>query len=468
MLDLYHATRDDLIRIILEQREVLADQERRRARQEREISELRTAVTVLTERIGTLTLTVPPKSDDPPAGATSAQRMPGHKPIQSPARPPRARKRRATGFGRVRMTPTARVIHALKVCPTCAAPLAGGTIKRTREVIDLPPPHITVTEHVYLERCCPDCGKRCLPPPDLSAVVTGQGRIGHGLTSLLVVLREEARLPVRTIQTLVRTMTGVALSVGAIVGAGQRVARCAAPLVARLAATIRASPVVHLDETGWRENGRNGYVWTASTPDIQLFRHGSREKRMVGTLLGEEFAGVVVSDCYAAYTTDERVHQYCWAHLLRDLDALTARHPQDPVVQGWVEAVATLFSQTTAAVAGTLPQQWAVRRHAQAHLTQLCQPWTEVEVPQRILATRLLRHCESLFVFVTEPGVPPTNNAAERSLRHLVVSRKISGGTRSPLGTQTKMTLASLFGTWRLHGINPYLACRDLLAFPQL
>lgn len=68
-----------------------------------------------------------------------------------------------------------------------------------------------------------------------------------------------------------------------------------------------------------------------------------------------------------------------------------------------------------------------------------------------------------LFVFVREPDVPPDNNAAERALRHLVTSRKISGGTRSPAGSETKTTLASLFGTWRRIDINPFLACRALL-----
>lgn len=69
---------------------------------------------------------------------------------------------------------------------------------------------------------------------------------------------------------------------------------------------------------------------------------------------------------------------------------------------------------------------------------------------------------------VTEPEVPATTNADERSLRHLVVSRKISGGTRSPRGTATKLALASLFGTWWVQDINPYTACLDLLASPQI
>ena len=77
-------------------------------------------------------------------------------------------------------------------------------------------------------------------------------------------------------------------------------------------------------------------------------------------------------------------------------------------------------------------------------------------------------HIKELFVFVAEPEVPPDNNAAERSLRPVVVSRKISGGTRSRQGTGTKMTLASIFGTWRAQGLNPLTACRQLLTSPQL
>jgi len=91
----------------------------------------------------------------------------------------------------------------------------------------------------------------------------------------------------------------------------------------------------------------------------------------------------------------------------------------------------------------------------------------EAWVPQRVLSAWMAKHRHELFVFVREPDVPPDNNAAARALRHLVTSRKISGGTRSTTGSATKMTLASLFGTWRLRGINPFLACRALLISPH-
>ena len=98
-----------------------------------------------------------------------------------------------------------------------------------------------------------------------------------------------------------------------------------------------------------------------------------------------------------------------------------------------------------------------------------CRPFLDdPSAVQGKLCRRIKRFIKELFVFVADPAVPSDNNAAERSLRHLVVSRKISGGTRSQQGTDTKMTLASLFGTWRAQGLNPLAACRQLLASPQL
>lgn len=466
MRDLYHATRDDLIRIIRQQDEVSAEQARRLAAQAQEIEELRQTVASLTEQVGTLLAqlggTTGPSSSGTPNG------MPGLKSRQTPQREGRPRKRRARGSGRKRMAPTQVQRHALRRCPVCGTGLSGGTVKRTREVIELAAPGIEVIEHQYLERRCPACGKRCVPSPKLEGVVSGQGRIGHRLTSLLVLLQQEARLPVRTIQSLVQTLTGLELSVGAIVAASQRVAKRAEPVVQGIGRAIRASPVVHLDETGWRQRGRNGFIWTASTPQHRLFLHGTRQKAMVDALVGADYPGVIVSDFYTAYTGDERRHQYCWAHLLRDLDDLVSQHPGDASVRGWAAAVGTIFQAAQAAATGSVADRAAARIAGERDLAQLCQPWLEPRLAQTPLCARILKHLESLFVFVTDPTVPPTNNAAERSLRHLVTIRKISGGSRSATGTATRMTTASLYGTWRLQGINPMDACYQLLVSPQL
>ena len=129
----------------------------------------------------------------------------------------------------------------------------------------------------------------------------GKQRLGVNLISLIAALREEARLPFRTIQWYLDTVHGLRLSLGAIVDATQRVARKAQAELTGILERIRGSPVVHADETGWREDGHNGYVWTFSTPTERYFLRRGRGKAVVDEVLGDQFAGVLVSDFYAAY-----------------------------------------------------------------------------------------------------------------------------------------------------------------------
>ena len=405
------------------------------------------------------------------ATARGSDRMPGLKPKadREPAQPKGPRKRRLHGFARARMTPNQRVEHAVANCPDCGTQLSGGWPQRTREVIDLPQVPAEVTEHVYIARTCPACRRHCLPPAQLDGVVLGQQRMGINLLSLIATLREEARLPIGAIQWYLGTVHGLRLSVGAIVAAVHRTAQSAQTAVDRILAQVRASPVVHADETGWRQDGNNGYVWTFSTPTHRYFLRRGRGKAVVDEVLGEGFAGVLVSDFYAAYHHYDGPKQRCWVHLLRDIHDLRARYPDDAPLARWAEAVHGIYDR---AKAGTHPQQKR-RRTAQLALERqlltICQPFSDdSSAVQAKLCRRIERHIKELFVCVAEPDVPPDNNAAERSLRHLVVSRKVSGGTRSEPGTNSKMTLASLFGTWRAQGLNPLDACRQLLASPQL
>jgi transposase len=342
-LDLYRASREELIALVLRQREQIADLEQEVARQRGELATQRAEMTRLMERVGTLLAALEPSDGDDAAPRPTT--MPGLKPARarrSSAPRPATRKRRARGVGRKRMRPTTRHVHAFTTCPQCRMVLHGGTVRRTREVIEVVPAPLVVTEHVYVERRCPRCRGRWLPAPGLVGVVVGQGRLGVGLLSLIATLREELRLPVERIQWYLGAVHGLALSVGGIIGALHTVAERAAPLMADIRQQIRASPVLHVDETGWRENGGNGYVWTFSTPTERAFVRGSRERAMLTEAMGHDYAGVLVSDFYVAYTGYDGRHQYCWAHLLRDVDEVVEQHRAAAGVAGWADGVHAL------------------------------------------------------------------------------------------------------------------------------
>ena len=104
----------------------------------------------------------------------------------------------------------------------------------------------------------------------------------------------------------------------------------------------------------------------------------------------------------------------------------------------------------------------------QQQLLSICKPYLDGGAPMRVLCQRVERLLPELFAFTADPRVNTDNNTAERSMRPTVVSRKISGGTRSEQGSEIKSVLASLFGTWRLRGCNPYQALNSILSQPQL
>ena len=213
--------------------------------------------------------------------------------------------------------------------------MTGGWVHRTREVIEIPLAPAEVIEQVFVARMCALCRKRRLPQDSLKGMAVGRQRMGINLVSLIVTLREEGRLPLRSIQRYLRTVHQLKLSVGAIVDTIHRVARKAQRTVDETLERIRGSPVVHADETGWREDGVNGYVWTFSTPTERYFVRRGRDKGVVDEVLGESFDGVLVSDFYAAYNHYPGLKQRCWVHLLRDIHELKALYPEDTGLVRW-------------------------------------------------------------------------------------------------------------------------------------
>lgn len=405
------------------------------------------------------------KKTPPPGWATPNKHRKGKRAAGEPRRPRASEYNRA----RSRSVPTRTVQHAYEACPDCGYRLQGGAVQRRREVLEIPAAPVEVVEHQILKRYCPVCQAYKTPRVSFAGVVVGQGRIGVRLASLIGCLRTVYRLPLAQIQALLVQVYGLALSEGGIQGMLAGLAAALAPVRAAIVAQTRASPAQHMDETGWRQDGENGYLWVQATDGPLATRvytyDPSRSGEVARALLGD-FDGVLSTDFYAAYDGYSGPKQRCWAHLLRDAHKLAEDYPDRPDVQEWVAALKTLFTGARALDLAdcTLRERARVARNLERRLRLLARCYRKTDGhPAQVLATRLHRYESELFEFIRTPGVSPTNNLAERTVRPQVIARKISGGSRSDAGSTIRCDLATVFATWVARRLNPFAACLDAL-----
>ena len=241
-------------------------------------------------------------------------------------------------------------------------------------------------------------------------------------------------------------------------------------LYADLLQKVRSLPVAHADETSWRNDGQAYWVWYAGDKDLAAFvwdAHRSTEAAQ--KLLGQKFGGVLVADAYASYNgLKPKDRQSCLSHIktkAKELDqelALLKGEAVDPRarqfcqdVQGWVHDACQAHHRL-ARGPWRAKSAKAKARELKRQLNKLCRqplgyPKTET------LRLRLLGPDQKLlFTCFRRPGVPPTNNQAERSLRPVVIMRRVIQGTRSDKGLENHSVLRSLFETARRQGKKPH------------
>jgi transposase len=399
---------------------------------------------------------------DPPSGV--ARSVPAFVKPNRPPREKKERKKRSQSFVRRRQEPTEVVEHALERCPGCGQALSGGWVHHTREVIEIPETPVRIVAHQMIGRHCGRCKLNHVPCVDFSQEVVGQHRVGVRLMSLIGYLKTTCRLPVRKMRAYLKSVYGLSLSDGEIVEALHTVAHVGEPLYGQLREVVRQSEFVNADETGWREDGENGYLWSFSTPSVRLFkRDKSRGHQVPEGVLGEAYAGILCSDFYSGYNYHLGLHQRCWVHYLRDLHKLKEEHSEDSDVLVWVEAVVKVYEAARNFKSDDRRKRIKARECFQERLLKLGRPYAQTQAKQSTLAERIMRYAQELFTFVEHPQVPSENNAAERAIRPAVIDRKVTGGTRSPKGSRTKEVLMTLFGTWHARELDVLEACQRML-----
>ena len=338
------------------------------------------------------------------------------------------------------------------------------------QVAELPPTAVFYVEHRTHRLRCAGCRKRTRA----SLGTVGESAFGPGLQAAVVALTARNRISRRDMSELLWELFGVRVSVGAIDRVCQRTSMLLAGPHERLKSAVLSSGALNVDETGWFLAGENRTIWTATTAQAAVFRIvEDRHRDRLIELLGPDFSGIVTSDRWWAYDLlDLEQRQACWSHLQRDFRF----HSEGLAAQ-------KQFGETGLALTRRLFEVWhAYTEHRdRRRLAREMKPITNAlrkllehaangSKRHRLhhrFANNLLKLWPALWTFITIPGVTPTNNAAERSLRGPVIHRKLSHGNQSDNGERFTERALSASVACRLQHRSLLVYLRDLLTANQ-
>jgi hypothetical protein len=276
-------------------------------------------------------------------------------------------------------------------------------------------------------------------------------------------MKFEERLPhVKVSEALERTC-GLRVTPATVLDITRRVAWWLRPEYTRILERIRSAPVVYVDETGARVDGRRIWIWVFTTlTDTLIVIRRSRGKRVLEEVLGKDFRGVIVCDGWRSYPGFTDLIQRCWTHLLREADCL-AEHVEE--AKPLSEALHRLYGGLRCWAVDKPPPDEAeglVEEARKVMMDLVGRPYESAEV--RRFAGKVLNGLDYWFTFLMVPGVEPTNNRAERTLRESVVQRRIMGCFRNGKGTGIYETVMTVLATWRQRGLNPSEALAESLS----
>ena len=407
------------------------------------------------------------KSDQQDSPQNTDDRPKGNKPGKQPG---------ATGHGRTQKLPVHdTIIHKAGTCSACNLELdetCDFTARTGHYVIDIevgddtgPGIEVINTKHIYGDTTCGGCGhvNRLMPhrleKNEAWGVEVSQWHlVGPTLVALIVCLSKRMRLSRRRIREFLHDWLRLDLCIGTINKCIHEAGRAVSPLTDELLEEVRESLILFVDETSWKEWGKKRWLWVFTSLKVTFYIIGFRSQKVLDYVLGQTFKGVLMSDGYRAYRKFlNRLR--CWAHLLRKTKGLKQSLSYDPRTFGTeAHAVLTeLMDVIYKAREGPPTDLLPIYREFLAEFKECCMKYRDSDHKKtRELAREFLNDWDTIFHVLLNPTWPLTNNEAERALRHWVIARKLSHGTRNGQGSRVFAILASVIDTCRKRNACPW------------
>jgi transposase len=432
----------ELIEIILQQQALLERQAQRLAELERQVEQLQRAG----KRQATPFSRQHAKADPKAPGRKSGQ---GHFTHRTPPHPEEVAHTKE---------------QALDGCPHCGSGLSDLKAHEHFEV-DIPPVQPLITRYVTHSGYCLACRQRVRSrhPEQLSQATGAAGVVlGPRSKALAADLKHRLGLSYGKIQELFEVSFGLPSSRGGLWQADVRLAQQARPVYDQLMELLRHSAQVHADETGWRIGTLSAWLWVFTNRQLTVYTIArgaghARSHEVIVEMLGEAFAGTLISDCFTAYDHSQLegwLKQKCVGHLLKDLSHMeSGKSGRAVCFARAVSAVlrAALALRDEKAKGRVEATEFKTQaQHLEAQLDGLIDERRRLSDADNVrFAKRLRKHRAHLLRFLYEDGVDATNNQAERMLRPAVIVRKTGGCNRTPEGAAAHSILASVLVTCR-------------------
>lgn len=355
-------------------------------------------------------------------------------------------------------------VPAPNVCPRCSCSElfpCSEVYEHVQEDIVLVP-RTRVIRYRHDQSYCPKCRRPVYQTgPDEVAGCS----IGPVTRAVAMHLRYDLQIPYRKVQHVLRDLFGMPLAPASAMSFDRQAALRGTPLYEELGAKLKSSDVAYADETSWREDGHGIYLWFAGNQHLAVYQIADRSADSAVKLLGADFDGALITDACASYNAvNARHRQTCWAHIARKCKELlqqielTSPPIHVPKAVTFCRRLKRLASQCCE-LGRQLRCKQLTQSKARAMIPSLEQQLKRfagkpVDYPAaETLRDRIMRKdYDKLFTFLRVKGVEPTNNHAERSVRPMVIMRKICFGTRSQAGSQSQSIMPSLLETARRQG----------------
>lgn len=335
-------------------------------------------------------------------------------------------------------------------CPGCHSEDISVIGQRHQQQEEMPPEIQPEVVDVVRDVCrCNKCKLKFLARDGVTPI---QGRFGVNLMVLVIFLKFIVRGVLRKTTSFLDAGFALKLAPASVQAIMERAAKAGEAEYAALKLKIKEAKILYIDETSFRVLGKNWWVWAfRSDTDLLLVIRNSRGNKVLEEILGKDYTGTVVCDCWRAYDfLSNATLQRCWAHLLRksaELKSVSGKH--------FHKKLSLLFEQIAKFNSKERTNKARQRKYDQmtAKLQKTINHYSKYD-ESKSTAKYIRFHIESWFTCIKIANVQPTNNYAEQAIRETVLVRKIIGAFRSEKGTKTYETLASLIATWQYQKLN--------------